>query len=99
MKIQLSEKYKIPYVLIELSYEEVNELVEKRFFPLSVTEQIFKLRYYYKSNGTLTERTRTPKYYLILTKNNEWQLCYKYENTQYKRIKLIDDIHKEYPLL
>jgi hypothetical protein len=99
MKIALSPKKKIVFLEHELSYEEIEEITNNRFFPLSVIEQIFKLKYYYDNNQTLKERKRQPKYYLILMKNGEWRLTYKYENTVYKSIKLIDDLTKEYTLL
>lgn len=99
MRIVLSPKKKIVFLEHELSYDEIVEMTNNRVFPLSVVEQIFKLRYYYDSNQTLKERKRQPKYYLILMKNGEWRLTYKYENTVYKSIKLTDDLTKEFTLL
>lgn len=99
MRTMLSQKNKVAFLEHELSYEEIVEMTNNRFFPLSVVEQIFKLRYYYDTNQTLKERKRQPKYYLILMKNGEWRLTYKYENTVYKLIELIDDLTKEYKLL
>lgn len=99
MKIALSEKKKIAYLAHEVTYDEITEMVNERFLPLSVIDMIFNLRYYYNTSKVLCERQRQPKYYLILMKNGEWRLTYKYENTTYHPIKLIDDLTKEYRLL